>query len=176
MKHRYSPTLLVAVSVLSFLTNRGRCVELIDDRAITVHSATEVIEKRRALVRYLWGDDGFPSRRMPDAVLTNVISPVKQLTNLARVDEFRIEMAPGLQGLAYHFIPDQPNRQLVVLHHGHGCTLDDDPSAAEVGYGLQRTIKALLGAGYGALGVFMPHMTPSDCTDHHDAMFQTNTV
>jgi len=177
MKHRYSPTFLVAVSVLSFFTNRGRCVELIDDRAITVHSATEVIEKRRALVRYLWGDDGFPSRRMPDAVLTNVPSPVKQLTNLARVDEFRIEMAPGLQGLAYHFIPQRPNRELVVIHHGHACTFDDDPGPAEAGFGLQRTIYGLLREGYGVLGVFMPHMRPGDCTGHHDAMFQvTNLV
>src|ERR1043166_3892876 len=176
MKHRYSPTLLVAVSVLSFLTNRGRCVELIDDRAITVHSATEVIEKRRALVRYLWGDDGFPSRRMPDAVLTNVISPVKQLTNLARVDEFRIEMAPGLQGLAYHFIPQRPNRELVVIHHGHACTFDDDPGPAEAGFGLQRTIYGLLREGYGVLGVFMPHMRPGDCTGHHDDMFKSLTT
>jgi hypothetical protein len=105
-----------------------------------------------------------------------VPSPVKQLSDFARVDEFRIDIAPGLQGLAYHFIPRRPNRDLVVVHHGHSCTLDDDPSPADIGYGLQRTINALLREGYGVLAVFMPHMQPGDCTGGHDAMFQMMTA
>ena len=150
--------------------------QLVDDRAITVHSAREIAAKRDAVIRYLWGPAGFPARRLPDTVLTNIASPVRQLTHLARVDEFRIEMAPGLQGLAYHFVAETPNRGLVVVHHGHGCTLDDDSSAADIGFGLQRTIQALLREGYGVLGVFMPHMRPGDCTGAHDAMFDgTNT-
>src|SRR5207248_10791446 len=136
-----------------------------------LHSAREVKEKRRALVKYIWGAEGFPDRRLPDRVITNVASPVKELSQLARVDELRMELAPGLEGLAYHFIPQHPNRELVVVHHGHACTLDDDPSPKDVGYGLQRTISALLGEGYGVLGVFMPHMRTGDCTGGHDAMF-----
>jgi hypothetical protein len=85
-------------------------------------------------------------------------------------------MAPGLQGLAYHFIPQRPNGGLVVVHHGHACTLDDDPSPGDVGYGMQRTIKALLLEGYGVVGVFMPHMRPGDCTGGHDAIFQMQTT
>ena len=167
---------LLLTLVISLLAGRGQSAELVDDRVITIRSAREVTEKRRVLMQYLWGDAGFPARRMPDAVLTKVPSPVRQLTNLARVDEFRIEMAPGLQGLAYHFIPQRPNRELVVVHHGHGCTLDDDSGPADVGFGLQRTICALLREGYGALGVFMPHMRPGDCTGKHDAMFQMTNV
>jgi hypothetical protein len=100
---------------------------------------------------------------------------VKQLSHLARVDEIRIEMRTGLQGLAFHFVAERPNRELVVVHHGHACTLDDDPSPTDVGYGLQRTINGLLREGYGVLGVFMPHMRPGDCTGGHDAMFQIKT-
>ncbi len=154
---------------------QGTSPQLLDDRAITIHSAREVVAKRRALIQYLWGDKGFPKQRLPDLIVTNVSSPVKQLDQLARVDEYRIELAPGLQGLAYHFIPTQPNGELVVVHQGHACTLDDDPSPADVGYGLQRTIKALLREGYGVLGVFMPHMRPGDCTGGHDALMQTTT-
>ena len=150
--------------------------QLVDDRAITVHSERQVKEKRRALIEYIWGKDGFPDRRMPNVVETNVASPVKELPHLARVDEFRMDLAPGLQGLTYHFLAEKPNRDLVVLHHGHACTMDDDPSPKEVGYGFQRTINALLREGYGVLGVFMPHMRPGDCTGQHDAMFLTNTV
>lgn len=119
---------------------QGAAPELIDDRAITIHSAREVETKRRALIRFIWGTDGFPEQRLPDVVVPNVPSPVRQLRELARVDEFRIEQMPDLQGQAYHFIPRHPNRELVVLHHGHACTMDDDPSPADVGYGLQRTI------------------------------------
>jgi hypothetical protein len=166
----------LSIIILALLASRVHSAQLLDDRGITIRSAREVTEKRRELIRYLWGAEGFPQRRLPTVVLTNVTSPVQHLTHLTRVDEFRIDLAPGLQGLAYHFIPQHPNRELVIVHHGHACTLDDDPSPADVGYGLQRTIQALLREGYGVLGVFMPHMRPGDCTGGHDAMFQTNTV
>jgi hypothetical protein len=163
------------VVVCTLFPSSIQAAQLIDDRAITIHSAREVATKRRALIEYLWGADGFPKRRLPDAVLTNVASPVRHLSHVARVDELRIDMAGGLQGLTYHFIPQRPNRELVVVHHGHACTLDDDPSPEDVGYGLQRTINALLRGGYGVLGVFMPHMRPGDCTGGHDAMFGMKT-
>lgn len=165
-----------AVLLLGLLASHVQSAQLTDDRAITIHSARDVKDKRRALLEYIWGADGFPSQRLPDVVLTNVASPVKHLSHLARVDEFRVDMAPGLQGLAYHFIAQRPNSELVVVHHGHACTLDDDPSPADVGYGLQRTVNALLREGYGVLGVFMPHMRPGDCTGGHDAMFQMKTT
>lgn len=150
--------------------------QLVDDRAITVHSAREVAERRRALIQCVWGAEGFPERRLPNIVLTNVASPVKQLRDLARVDELRMDMAPGLQGLAYHFIPQKPNGELVVVHHGHACTLDDDPSPSDVGYGLQRTIAAMLREGYGVLGVFMPRRRPGDCDGSHEALFEIPTT
>jgi hypothetical protein len=176
MKHlNFLTAHLLAVFGIVVFSSRVDSAQLIDDRTITIHSAREVAAKRRALIQYLWGKEGFPDRRLP-TVVTNVASSVKQLSQLARADELRIDMAPGLQGLAYHFIPQRPNRELVIVHHGHACTLDDDPSPTDVGYGLQRTINALLREGYGILGVFMPHMRPGDCTGGHDAMFQTNTI
>ncbi len=178
MKRLHSLLLqLRAILIIALFNGHALCAEtkITDDRAITIHTARDVAEKRRALIQYLWGADGFPKNRMPDLVATNVASPVQHLSHLERVDEFRIELAPGLQGLTYHFIPQHPNRQLVVVHHGHACTLDDDPSPRDIGYGLQRTIAALLREGYGVLGVFMPHMRPGDCTGGHDAMFQMAT-
>jgi len=159
---------------LSLLALWVPAADLVNDHAITVHSRKEAHHKRQQLLEYLWGAEGFP-KRLPDTILTNVTSPVSQLTNLKRVDELRVDMAPGLQGLAYHFVPQKPNFELVVVHHGHACTLDDDPSPKDVGYGLQRTIHALLRAGYGVLGVFMPHMRPGDCSGGHDRMFQLTT-
>lgn len=167
---------VLALLLISLIANSAQSAELVDDRAINIRSARDVAAKRRDLIQYLWGDEGLPSRRMPNTILTNIPSPVKELTNLARVDEFRIDMLPGLQGLTYHFIPKNPNRELVIVHHGHGCTLDDYPGPADTGFGLQRTIAALLRDGYSVLGSFMPHMRPGDCTGKHDAMFQLTNV
>jgi hypothetical protein len=168
-------SLLLAILVANLPVTPARAADLVMDRAITLYSTRDVATRRAALIHYLWGTPGFPERRLPETVTTNVPSPVKALTRLERVDELRMELAPGLQGLAYHFIPQRPNSQLVVVHHGHGCTLDDDPSPNDVGYGLQRTIYGLLREGYGVLGVFMPHMRPGDCTGHHDDMFKSPT-
>jgi hypothetical protein len=167
---------LLEILALGLTCSRAPAVDLVMDRAITLHSSKDIASRRAALIQYLWGPAGFPEHRMPDTVISNVPSPAKALNHLARVDELRMDLAPGLQGLAYHFIPDLPNSQLVVLHHGHGCTLDDDPSPKDVGSGLQRTIHGLLGEGYGVLGVFMPHMRPGDCTGHHDDMFKSPTT
>jgi len=177
MKSTHSSWMLsLALVACALLQAGGRAATLIDDRAITVTSPRAVKEKRRELIHYIWGAGGFPDRRFPELISTNVPSPVGHLTNLARVDAFRVELAPALQGLAYHFIAQHPNRELVVVHHGHACTLDDDPSPRDVGYGLQRTVRLLLREGYGVLGVFMPHMRPGDCVGGHDALFQTNIV
>ncbi|MHC1769166.1 MAG: hypothetical protein AB9869_33605 [Verrucomicrobiia bacterium] len=164
--------LFACVALLGLVDGKAaNTPELVNDRAITIRTKSEVEAKRNGLIRYLWGGEGFPTTRMPDRVLTNVHAPVKHLHRLARVDELRIDQLPGLEGLAYHFIPEHPNDELVVLHHGHGCTMDDDPSPEEVGPGLQRTLAALLSEGYGVLGVFMPHMRPGDCTGKHETLF-----
>jgi hypothetical protein len=180
LKMKSNTKLAVLVSLLTVLplleATAADAPKLINDRAITIRTTREATARREALVRYLWGEDGFPARRMPDRVLTNVPSPVNHLHHLKRVDEIRVDQAVDLQGIAYHFVPERPNHELVVVHHGHGCTLDDDPSAAETGFGLQRTIAALLAEGYGVLGVFMPHMRPGDCTGNHEGLFSATVT
>jgi hypothetical protein len=160
---------LVLLAFMAFRENSSG--QLLDDRQITIASARDVKQRRQALIHYIWGAQGWPTAMMPSRVVTNVASPVRHLTNLARVDELRFDLATGLEGLAYHFVPEKPNRELVVVHHGHACTLDDDPSSADLGYGLQRTIQALLGEGYGVLGVFMPRQRPGDCGGSHGELF-----
>jgi len=167
---------LFVFPVLAFAASAVGAPELVDDHAITIATVRDVTHKRQALIQYIWGSAGFPDQRLPSAVTTNVPSPVQHLTRLARVDELRFELAPGLQGLAYHFVPEQPNRELVIVHHGHACTLDDDPSPADVGFGLQRTIHELLREGYGVLGVFMPRQRPGDCGGSHDELFKRPTT
>lgn len=74
---------LLTLLFIVLSAGRAQPAPLTDDRAITLHSAREIATKRKALIQYLWGAEGFPDRRLP-AVLTNVPSPVKQLSHLAR--------------------------------------------------------------------------------------------
>ena len=53
--------------------------------------------------------------------------------------------------------------------------MHDAARAADVGYGLQRTIATLLGEGYGVPGVFMQRMRPGDCSGKHEELFRTET-
>lgn len=149
---------------------------LLDDRDIAQGSARDLRALRTRLIQHVWGQPKLPSHRLPDTIVTNIPSPVQHLSSLSRVDAYRMTLAEDLEGLAYHFIPKKPNRELVVVHHGHACTLDDEAGAADVGYGLQRTVDRLLQEGYGVLGVFMPRMRPGDCTGGHEKLFEKKTV
>ena len=163
---------------------------LINDSKITISSATDVTNKRQALIQFIWGSAGFPSNKLPSLVTTNVCRlpagnqlPAKDvcdfvtnLSNLARVDEIRIQMDAGQEAVAYHFIPTaRSNNHLVILHHGHACTLNDSSALADEGYGMQRTINALLDEGYSVLGMYMPHLRPDDCSGH-DNIFNVVTT
>jgi hypothetical protein len=161
---------------------------LVDDRQITISSATDVSNKRQRLIQFIWGSAGFPSDKLPSSRTLDVCSLprgnqspandvcgfVNNLSNLERVDEIRMAMSWDQEGLAYHFIPaERKNHRLVILHHGHACTMNDSPEFADVGFGMQRTINALLQDGYSVLAMYMPHFRPDDCWYGrlHDPMF-----
>jgi len=149
----------------------GSALALVDDRHVTITSAADIANKRQALVNFVWGAPGFPSGSLPSVTL-NVPSPVAGLGNLSRVDRLLVNMDAGQQGLAYHFVPQRQNGRLVVVHHGHACSFNDDPSPTDSGPGLQRTVNGLLVDGYSVLAVFMPHLRPDDCGSvSHDALF-----
>ncbi|HYV28298.1 MAG TPA: hypothetical protein VFA77_12240, partial [Candidatus Eisenbacteria bacterium] len=70
---------LVATFLIGLFAISVQSAQLVDDRAITIHSTRELAAKRRALIQYLWGAAGFPEHRLPNVVVTNVTTPVKQL-------------------------------------------------------------------------------------------------
>ena len=99
---------------------------IVNDCAITIHSAGSVASKRDQLIQFIWGAAGFPRTKLPVSVDKNVPSPVAGLTNLERVDTLHIAMDAGQVGLAYHFIPlNRKANRLVVVHQGHACTFND---------------------------------------------------
>ena len=145
---------------------------LVDDRTITIASAEDVAAKRRELIAFIWGAEGFPSAKQP-SVDIGIPSPLADLQNLRAVNRLRFALDNGEENMAYQFVPRVQNRKVVIVHQGHACSLDDrvaDPSVRDGVYG---TIKALLADGYTVLAMFMPRHTPADCRPYgvHDEMF-----
>src|SRR5262249_50825064 len=128
-----------------------------DDRQINMASAEDVARKRQQLIDFIFGLTGLAAGDLP-VVEKNDAFPVRALRALARVDTLTIAMEADQKSYAHHFIPKRPNRRLVVLHHGHGPTFDDQPGPVDRGYGMQRTIDELLIEGYSVLAVYMPHI------------------
>jgi hypothetical protein len=172
---------LAAALLIAFSQAQGP--RLHDDRRITLASAEDVARKRQQLIDFIFGPAGLGAGKLP-VVEKNDSSPVRDLRALARVDTLTIVMEADQKGYAHHFIPKRPNKRLVVLHHGHAPTFDEQPGPADGGYGMQRTIDELLIEGYAVLAVYMPHIvqfrTRLSVNDHgsisHDAMFQTIKV
>ncbi len=135
--------------------------------------------QRQALIQFLWGGAGFPSTRLPTAVDRNVASPVRGLANLERVDTLHIQMEAGMESLAHHFIPSTSRQnRLVIVHHGHATSFDDDPGMDDVGFGMQRTINNLLLGGYSVLAMYMLGCLPSayQCEIDHASIVNTPTT
>ncbi|HUQ92023.1 MAG TPA: SGNH/GDSL hydrolase family protein [Bryobacteraceae bacterium] len=132
---------------------------LVNDAAVTLTPATAEL-KRSQIIRYIWGEGGLP-RTLPASIERNASSPVKDLKNLAGVENLTIRMEAGQETVTHHFLPKKGNGRLIILQHGHACTFDDaaDPRSA----GMATAIDMLLGDGYGVLAVYMPHMRPGQC-------------
>lgn len=114
---------------------------------IDIHSPRDVQNKRNAFIRFVFGPDGFPLKKLPNKIEKSITdSDFDTLTNLKRIDKLSIEMEWGLNSIAYHFIPVNSNNELVIYHQGHN---------GKFSLGVH-TIQAFLEKGYSVIGMSMP--------------------
>jgi hypothetical protein len=118
---------LVGVLLSGSLPAQAQNVKLIDDRPVTIKSAEDVARKRQQLIHFIWGPAGVPADRLP-VVEKNDRSPVRGLKELDRVDTLTVVMEAGQKSYAHHFLPRHKNNRLVILHHGHAPSFDDNPA------------------------------------------------
>jgi hypothetical protein len=149
----------------------------IDDRALTVTQAN-LLEKREALIRKIWGTAGYPISKTPTVVTSYIktdedakrhtLPKLSELPNLSRIDQLKVTVrgsTKSLESRAYHFIPQNSNGRLMIVHHGHSCVFNDYG-------GLTEMVKRLLEKGYGVVGMRMPgYQDSQDCpfgnTEHN---------
>ena len=152
--------------VAAAVTQTTSGAELVDDRNLSIQSRKDAASTREQLIQFVWGAKRLPDT-LPVHVTRGVPSPIAGVEEIERVDALQIAMECGQQTVTYHFIPQQPNRRLVIVHQGHVCELDN--------YGVGDLIRDLLREGYSVLGAYMPKCRPGDCTGsctaQHNAMF-----
>jgi hypothetical protein len=87
---------------------------------IEIHTMQDLLAKRKAMIEWLWGEDGYPTDKMPAEVVESINdSDFVTLTNLKRIDRLTVDMEFGLNSIAYHFIPQQANGELAIYNQGH---------------------------------------------------------
>lgn len=138
---------------------------------LTVRTPADVGQRRRELIRLIWGQDALPSRA-PDAIEAGAGDPrFAGLPGLARAERLRVRMDFGIDSTIVHLVPARPNGILVLVHDGHSDV-----------FALRGLVARLLERGYAVAAFAMPlyggNARPAVCAgqlgrivlDHHDKL------
>lgn len=114
---------------------------------IDIHSEKDALAKRNAVIDLLWGNPGFPNKKLPDAMEENIRDTnYAGLANLKAIDKLSVKMEYSLSSYVYHFKSNESNGKAAIYHQGHG---------GKFLIGIN-TIQALLSEGYDVYAMSMP--------------------
>jgi len=119
------------------------------NKLVQITNPQDVVNKRKALIDYIWAGRGFCSSKLPESVQENIEDDrYAELfkSNLKQIDKITIIMDGGFNSIVYHFIPKKANKKLLLYHQGHRGDFIE---------GLE-TIRAFVGRGYAVMGFSMP--------------------
>jgi hypothetical protein len=112
-----------------------------------INSTNDIIQKRDALIEFIFGNDGIPVQESPNRIHEDIFDQdFKTLTNLSRIDKLEVEMEWNLNSIAYHFVPDKSIKKAIIYHQGHRGKFVEGIS----------TIQAFLSRGYNVIALSMP--------------------
>ena len=94
------------------------------DSLIRIYDKSDIEQKRNFLTEFFW-DVGSLQRVKDKSQLPEVESGIsdfnyKDFQNLKRIDRLTVEMEYGINSISYLFLPEQPNKKLILYHQGHG--------------------------------------------------------
>lgn len=142
---------------------------------IHIQNEVDLLNKREALIHYIWKENGFPYDKMPTKIEQNIQDDrFSDLRNLAKIDKLTILMDYGVDSKAYLFLASKSNNKLVIYHQGH----DGDFVLGK------NTIQYFLDNNYSVMAFSMPLLEPNSqpvvdlqnfgkikLTSHDDLMF-----
>lgn len=117
------------------------------EKIIRIKKPKDVLERRRRLIRYIFGTEGLPYKKMPDKIEPNYRDErYDDIESLRSIVRLVATMDYGLDSKIYHFIPKHPNHRVILYHQGH---------RGDFVYG-KNVIRKLLDKGYSVLAFSMP--------------------
>ena len=119
---------------------------------IHIQNEMDLLNKREALIHYIWKENGFPYDKMPTKIEQNIQDDrFSDLRNLAKIDKITILMDYGVDSKAYLFLASKSNNNLVIYHQGH----DGDFVLGK------NTIQYFLDNNYSVMAFSMPLLEPN---------------
>jgi len=117
------------------------------DRLNSVRTEQDVTRKRSDLRGFIWRDEPYPESTGPTAWDEGASDDrFAGFSNLGRIDSITTEMEYGVESIAYLFLPESGNDDLLVYHQGHS-----------EGFGKESaTIEFFLSRGFAVLALSMP--------------------
>lgn len=142
---------------------------------IHIQNELDLLNKREALIHYIWKENGFPYDKMPTKIEQNIQDDrFSDLRNLAKIDKITISMTYDVDSKAYLFLASKSNNKLVIYNQGH----DGDFVLGK------NTIQYFLDNNFSVIAFSMPLLEPNSqplidlqnfgklkLTSHDDLMF-----
>lgn len=114
---------------------------------IYIHSTEDLLNKRKELIQFIFGNTQLPFSLNPSYVECNIIDKrYSDLYNLKKIDKITIVMEYGINSIAYFFHPLQSNNRVVIYCEGHD---------GDFVFG-KKTINFFLCNGYSVVAFAMP--------------------
>jgi len=93
------------------------------DYLIKIDNKSDIDQKRNFLTEFFWNVGSLQSLK-DKPQLHEVESDISDsrynnFQNLKRIDRLTVEMENGINSISYLFIPEQPNKKLILYHQGH---------------------------------------------------------
>ncbi len=87
---------------------------------IEVNTEQDVKNKKMALIEYMWKDGTSLPNTMPSDIEKNISdNEFDNMKNLKQINKIQVDMEHKVNSIAYHFISNSPNNELIILHNGH---------------------------------------------------------
>ena len=133
---------------------------------IHIKNMDDVFNLRSQLINYIWLDEKYPLTKYPKISYDISDSRYDDLVNLQKIDKIEYVMEFDVNSIAYHFIPQESNNELIIYHQGHGGDF----------YLGKDTIEFFLERGYSVLAFTMPLVGMNDTPDYNDPNLGTITL
>jgi hypothetical protein len=112
---------------------------------IKINSKNDLFDKRQNLINFIWKNS------IPYSSFVSIDKNIKDdryqnISNLKSIDELNIEMDYGINSIAYLFLPENSNNNLIIYHQGHSGDFISG----------KNSIAFLINEGYSVLALSMP--------------------